>query len=244
MMDTGPAFTPEAVLFDCDGTLLLTADLHFEAMAEAVRRQDGRMPRDWYMALTGLGREDTFSRLAAEFGLYLDLPQLCAESVALTAALARQAAPNPSVAALARSLAGRLPIAVVTNSEAAIARPFLWETGLLDFFDAVVTVEAAARAKPAPDLYIAAARELRVEIRRCLVLEDSAGDRSSASRRRNLPRRAKRRMGSSRRRHAGPRTRAARFFGQANSGSDGHLTETPKTHMREETLSLPKVTAR
>jgi HAD superfamily hydrolase (TIGR01509 family) len=174
MMDTGPAFTPEAVLFDCDGTLLLTADLHFEAMAEAVRRQDGRMPRDWYMALTGLGREDTFARLAAEFGLYLDLPQLCAESVALTAALARQAAPNPSVAALARSLAGRLPIAVVTNSEAAIARPFLRETGLLDFFDAVVTVEAAARAKPAPDLYIAAARELRVEIRRCLVLEDSA----------------------------------------------------------------------
>ena len=173
-MNTGPAFTPEAVLFDCDGTLLLTADLHFEAMAEAVGRQGGRMPRDWYMALTGLGREDTFARLAAEFGLCLDLPQLCAESVALTAALAWQAAPNPPVAALARSLAGRLPIAVVTNSEAAIARPFLRETGLLDLFHAIVTVEAAARAKPAPDLYIAAARELRVDIRLCLVLEDSA----------------------------------------------------------------------
>ena len=174
MMDTGPAFSPEAVFFDCDGTLLLTADLHFEAMAEAVGRQGGRMPRDWYMALTGLGREETFARLAAEFGLSLDLPRLCTDSVALTVGLARRAVPNPPVAALARALAGRLPIAVVTNSEAAIARPFLLETGLLDLFDALVTVESAARAKPAPDLYIAAAGQLRVDIRRCLVLEDSA----------------------------------------------------------------------
>lgn len=174
MMGKSPACTPEAVLFDCDGTLLLTADLHFEAMAEAVRRQGGRMPRDWYMALTGLGRADTFVRLALEFGLSPDLPRLCAESVFLTAGLADHAVCNPPVADLARSLAGRLPLAVVTNSEAVIARSFLSAAGLDDLFDAIVTVEAAARPKPAPDLYLVAAARLRVDIGRCLVLEDSA----------------------------------------------------------------------
>lgn len=174
MTRTGPAFTPEAVLFDCDGTLLLTAELHFEAMAEAIRRQGGRMPRDWYMALTGLGRHDTFRQFAHDFGLHLDLPRLVQDSVALTTGLAHRAAVNPQVAALARALSGRLPIAVVTNSEAAIARAMLRETGLEGLFDAVLTVESAARPKPAPDLYLGAAWHLGVDVTRCLVLEDSA----------------------------------------------------------------------
>lgn len=174
MTKKDPAFTPEAVLFDCDGTLLLTADLHFEAMAEAVRRQGGQMHRDWYMALTGLGRRDTFLQLEADFGLQLDLPRVISDSVALTVALSHRAKPNPPVAALARKLTGRLPVAVVTNSERAIAEGFLRALGLTDLFDAILTVESAARPKPAPDLYLAAAERLGVNIRRCLVLEDSA----------------------------------------------------------------------
>jgi HAD superfamily hydrolase (TIGR01509 family) len=167
-------FRPEAVLFDCDGTLLLTADLHFEAMAEAARRQGLTMPRDWYMALTGLGRRDTYLQLVQDFGGTPDLERLISESVALTVALAPRAVANPPVARLAGALAGRMPVAVVTNSEAVIARAFLRAAGLLALFDTVVTVEDAARPKPAPDLYLTAAARLAVQPDRCLVLEDSA----------------------------------------------------------------------
>ncbi len=59
-MPVSPHFLPKAILFDCDGTLLLTADLHFEAIAEAALAQGADMPRDWYMSLTGLGRKDLF----------------------------------------------------------------------------------------------------------------------------------------------------------------------------------------
>lgn len=168
------AFSPDAVLFDCDGTLLLTADLHYAAMAEAAGRQGAILPRDWYMAITGLGRHDTWLQLAADFGLTLDIPRLTADSVALTVALAPQAQPNPAVAALALGLSGRLPLAVVTNSEAVIARAFLQASGLAPLFDAIVTVEDAPRPKPAPDLYHTAAARLAVTASRCLVLEDSA----------------------------------------------------------------------
>lgn len=168
-----PDFRPEAVLFDCDGTLLLTADLHYIAMSQAVQRQGGRMPRDWYMALTGLGRHDLFGRFAEEFGLVLDLPRLAADSIALTVGLAGEARENPPVARLARQVRDRLPSAVVTNSERPIAEALLAATGLSDLFDVILTVEDAARPKPAPDLYLLAARRLGVVPESCLVLEDS-----------------------------------------------------------------------
>lgn len=167
------AQTPRAILFDCDGTLLLTADLHFRAISEALAWHGGKMPRDWYMALTGLGRRDTFERFITDFQIELDIVRVMADSIALTVALAKHATENPSVAAVARKATGQVPIAVVTNSEAPIAHAFLAHTGLGDLFDCIVTCEDAAHPKPAPDLYLAAARRLGVDAKDCLVLEDS-----------------------------------------------------------------------
>ncbi|MFN4129419.1 MAG: HAD family hydrolase [Paracoccaceae bacterium] len=165
--------TPAALLFDCDGTLLLTADLHYAGMAKALQLQCMQMPRDWYMSLTGLDRTRLFERFMADFGVTADLPRLVADSMALTITLAGQARENPLVAGLARAAAGVLPIAVVTNSEAAIARAFLAESGLHDLFDCIITVDDVRRPKPEPDIYLAAAVRLDVPAEHCLVLEDS-----------------------------------------------------------------------
>jgi HAD superfamily hydrolase (TIGR01509 family) len=164
---------PKAILFDCDGTLLLTSELHFRAISAAVARQGSVMTYDWYAARAGLGRRDLFSEFVAEFGGNLDLPDLIRDSIAQTVALSAHARENPLVASVARFAHGRLPIAVVTNSEAAIARAFLTETSLLDLFEFIVSSEDAARPKPAPDLYQQAALRLGVSAQDCLVLEDS-----------------------------------------------------------------------
>ncbi|MDG1281200.1 MAG: HAD family phosphatase [Pseudorhodobacter sp.] len=173
-MPIPPGFTPEAILFDCDGTLLLTADLHFEAIAKAAEAQGAKMGRDWYMSLTGMGRKDLFARFASDFALSLDVPRLIEESIAMTVALAPRAEENPPVAQILRAVSGRLPLALVTNSEAPIAGSFLAATGLADLFDTILTVDSAPKPKPAPDLYLLAAQRLDVPITRCLVLEDSA----------------------------------------------------------------------
>ena len=164
---------PEAILFDCDGTLLLTSDLHFKAISGAIARHGGVMPRTWYMARTGLGRSDLVAQFAADFAVALDMQRIVADSIALTVTIAADARENPLVADIARQASGRLPIAVVTNSEAAIARAFLAETALHDLFDCILTCEDAARPKPAPDLYLEAASRLGVVPAECLVLEDS-----------------------------------------------------------------------
>lgn len=177
---------PDAILFDCDGTLLLTSDLHFSAISQAARRQGAVMPQDWYLGLTGLERRSLFARFAADFGLALDVEALVADSIALTVAGAASARENPAVAALARQLAGRMPMAVVTNSEARVARPLLAATGLLPLFDMVIAAEDAPLPKPAPDLYLHAAQRLGADPAQCLVLEDSdqgltAGQRAGAT---------------------------------------------------------------
>jgi HAD superfamily hydrolase (TIGR01509 family) len=173
---------PEAILFDCDGTLLLTADLHFSAISQAAFGQGATMPRDWYMSLTGMGRHDLFACFANDFQITLDIPSLAADSIALTVALADQARENPPVAALARRVSGRLPIAVVTNSEAAIARAVLGRTALLPLFDAILTIDDVTAPKPAPDLFLLAAERLGVTPSACLVLEDSSQGIEAAQR--------------------------------------------------------------
>ena len=181
-MPVSPHFLPKAILFDCDGTLLLTADLHFEAIAEAALAQGADMPRDWYMSLTGLGRKDLFAHFTKDFGLSLDVPRLIQDSIAMTVALAPRATENLAVTALLRTVSGRMPLALVTNSEAPIATSFLAATGLADHFDTIVTVEEAQTPKPAPDLYLLAAGRLGIPIHLCLVLEDSAQGVEAANR--------------------------------------------------------------
>lgn len=125
------------------------------------------------MSLTGLGRLDLFQRFKSDFSANLDTERLVSDSIRLTVEMSSQARENPSVATLARHASGRLPIAVVTNSEASIAHAVLSKTALHTLFDCILTVEDAPRPKPAPDLYLAAAARLGVEATRCLVLEDS-----------------------------------------------------------------------
>lgn len=168
-----PQNPPKAILFDCDGTLLLTSGLHFKAISRAIAYHGGDMPRAWYMARTGLGRRDLFAQFASDFAVPIDLPRIVGDSIALTVAMAADARENPLVADVARQASGRLPIAVVTNSEAPIATAFLLATSLYDPFDTILTCEDAARPKPAPDLYLKAAARLGVAPHHCLVLEDS-----------------------------------------------------------------------
>ena len=170
---TDPEAFPRALLFDCDGTLLLTSDLHFTAISQAVERQGSRMRRDWYMELTGLARSDLFAAYVRDFGTPLNLSRAIKDSISLTISLAAKARENRAVATIAREASGRLSIAVVTNSETAVASALLHAAGLLHLFDVVLGCESASRPKPAPDLYLAAAARLGCSPADCLVFEDS-----------------------------------------------------------------------
>ncbi|MGB9474805.1 MAG: HAD family phosphatase [Candidatus Udaeobacter sp.] len=67
----------------------------------------------------------------------------------------------------------KLHLAVATSSVGASARPFLDRHQLTGFFEVIVTGEEVEHGKPAPDIYLDAAKKLRIPPEKCLVVEDA-----------------------------------------------------------------------
>ena len=67
----------------------------------------------------------------------------------------------------------KLHLAVATSSVSASARPFLDRHQLTGFFEVIVTGEEVERGKPAPDIYLCAAKHLGIPADACLVVEDA-----------------------------------------------------------------------
>lgn len=79
---------------------------------------------------------------------------------------------NTPVAKLARAW-GRRPSAVASNGERSVVKATLEACAILEFFDAIVTVEDVAVGKPDPGMFLLAAERLHTWPEDCLVLEDS-----------------------------------------------------------------------
>ena len=76
----------------------------------------------------------------------------------------------------------RLPMAVATSSEAEYASFTLSRAGVGDWFDAIVSGDQVAHGKPAPDIYLEAARRLAVSAADCVAFEDSEAGIQAVSR--------------------------------------------------------------
>jgi beta-phosphoglucomutase-like phosphatase (HAD superfamily) len=163
-----------AVIFDCDGTLVDTMPLHFDAWKDAFRLHGATFEFTWeqFNARAGMTLERTVVELNQEFGCQLD-PNLVAD--AQRASYLRrqdQIKPIAFVAAFASNLLGRIPIAIASGSNKTSVSHALSQAKMLDWFDVVVTANDVHHGKPAPDAFLLAARQLNVAPARCLVIED------------------------------------------------------------------------
>jgi HAD superfamily hydrolase (TIGR01509 family) len=80
---------------------------------------------------------------------------------------------RPGAIELVERLRGRLPLALASNSSSSLVATALATAGLTDAFDAIVTSDDVAAAKPAPDVYLLACERLGVRPEDSLALEDS-----------------------------------------------------------------------
>lgn len=72
-----------------------------------------------------------------------------------------------------RRIAATLPVAIASSSHSDVIDEALAATGLSDVFSVVVSSDEVAHGKPAPDVYLEAARRLGIAPASCLVVEDS-----------------------------------------------------------------------
>ena len=174
---------PAGCLFDLDGLLLDTEPLHGQAWAEAVGQFGGSASAELLLGLRGRNKFDNASGLIEALQLTVSVEQLLAVQQPLARAKVRQARAMPGAEQLVQRLqAAGMPLAIATSSgqesvEIKLA-PHPWLQSI------AVRVHGddpqIQQGKPAPDLFIEAARRLNVDPTRCWAFEDSQAGAKAA----------------------------------------------------------------
>jgi beta-phosphoglucomutase-like phosphatase (HAD superfamily) len=153
---------PQALIFDCDGTLADTMPLHWRAWQVVAKRYGLKFPEERFYALGGVPSRDILKMLAEEQGRVLDPIAASHEKEAEYIPFIRQVQPVEPVVRIARANYGIVPMAVASGGMQAHVNEVLQHLGIRQLFNAVVTSEDVQRQKPAPDIYLEAARRLGV----------------------------------------------------------------------------------
>ncbi|MFF5206440.1 HAD family hydrolase [Streptosporangium sp. NPDC000396] len=168
-----PVAPYSALVFDCDGTLVDTASANETAWRTALADWQVELDPAWYRARTGLSGDRLLTELEIETGAELDHSAIRAAALDTYQWLIHTVTPHPQVTAVAEAHRGRVPMAVASGGRREAVEGTLRATGLRPLFDAVVTRDDVRYGKPAPDVYLLAARLLGVAPHTCVAYEDT-----------------------------------------------------------------------
>jgi HAD superfamily hydrolase (TIGR01509 family) len=165
---------PLGVALDCDGLLVDTEKLWTIAESEVFGRRGWDYTEELKAHFIGTSLDWTVARMAELFDEPGAEPRLRDEvMVRVAEVIAEQAEPMPGAPALVASLAGKVPMLVVSNSDRHLVELALGRTGLRDAVSGIVAANEVERGKPAPDLYLRACELLGFEAAQMLAFEDS-----------------------------------------------------------------------
>jgi HAD superfamily hydrolase (TIGR01509 family) len=174
-----------AVVLDMDGLMLDTEPIYKATWQQAAAELGCDLTDAFYLHLFGRRTEDCERELVAHFGPRFDVHAFRPRWLALWRARAATDGlkTKPGLDAFLSFVESRqVPMAVATSTEAAFVEFCLRQAGLAGRLPLRVTGDQVAHGKPAPDVYLEAARRLGVEPRLCVALEDSDAGTMSASR--------------------------------------------------------------
>lgn len=163
----------KGLIFDCDGTLADTMPLHWRAWQAIAIRHRIHFPIDRFYSLGGVPSRDILKMLSAEQGLGLDHLAVAKEKEAEYLPLIAQVEPINAVVGIAREHFGKLPMAVASGGTQSGIGQVLEHLGIRSLFQAVVTSEMVKHQKPAPDIFLEAARQIGVPPHHCRAYEDT-----------------------------------------------------------------------
>jgi HAD superfamily hydrolase (TIGR01509 family) len=171
----------EAVVFDMDGVLLASEEVWDAVREEYVRERGGRYDEEIQRAMMGMSSREWSRFLHDEAGVPDDPDEINREVVQrMLAAYSEHLPLIPGSVDAVRRLAERFPLGLASSSNRELIDTALERAGLSPYFAATVSSEEVARGKPAPDVYLEAARRLGVDPASCVAVEDSHGGIRSA----------------------------------------------------------------
>jgi HAD superfamily hydrolase (TIGR01509 family) len=173
----------EAVVFDLDGVLVDTEEVWDQARRQLLAERGGRWHEEAQRAMMGMSSREWSRYMHEELGVHDPPEVISAEVVRRLEQLYREHLPLiPGAVEAVERLAAHWPLGVASSSNRPLIDLVLELSGLEPFFRVTVSSEEVARGKPAPDVYLEAARRLGCPPRCCAAIEDSEnGIRSAAA---------------------------------------------------------------
>ncbi|WP_280908273.1 HAD family phosphatase [Streptomyces sp. SAI-117] len=172
-----------AVIFDLDGTLVDSEPNYYEAGRRTLA-EHGVPDFTWadHQRYVGISTRETVTRWKSLYGLRASVAELLADKNRRYLELARTATRvYPEMRKFVELLAGEgVPMAVASGSSPEAIDAILAGTGLDAYLRTTVSADEIPHGKPAPDVFLEAARRLGARPADCVVLEDAAPGAAAA----------------------------------------------------------------
>lgn len=176
------ARTIYAVFFDQDGVLIDSEAAWDTARQAIVAENGGRWKPEATRAMMGMSAPEWSRYLHDELGVALAPEQISARVVErLLSGYERELPLLPGAVEAVKRIAARWPVALASSANREVIDAVLAGSGLADTFGATVAGEEVANGKPAPDIYLEAARRLGVDAAGSAAVEDSTNGLRAAA---------------------------------------------------------------
>jgi len=164
---------PALIIFDCDGVLVDSEPISIAVLLDVLAKAGHVMDEETaYRLFLGRSMATTIELLRNDFGFVVTSDHLDQARTALNERFQRELKPIPGIRKALDQIA--LPRCIASSSKPERIRLSLSITGLLDQFEPhIYSASMVERGKPAPDLFLHAARHMGARPEDCLVIEDS-----------------------------------------------------------------------
>lgn len=165
----------DGFIFDCDGTLVDSMPLHYDAWRVGLKAAGTRttLSEDLYYEFAGMSIEAVVAQLNELYDDDIDFRIVTREKEAyFVQHISRLKPIEPVVSILREQAAAGKGIAVASGSQRNTVEMLLEQIRVRDLIPVVVTPADVAEGKPSPDMFLLAAKRIGVEPARCLVFED------------------------------------------------------------------------
>jgi HAD superfamily hydrolase (TIGR01509 family) len=164
----------DAVVFDMDGVIVDSEQVWDDVREQYTREAGGTYTESATRDMMGMSSLEWSRYMHDALGVPGTPVEINAEVVRRMLERYGEAPPLiPGAVEAVRECAERWPLAVASSSNPELIEVVLERAGIAGLFRAVVSSQEVARGKPAPDVYLEAARRLAVEPARCAAVEDS-----------------------------------------------------------------------